>query len=248
MKYFSHPVTGLRNWMRLPKPMKLELSAQIDRSADINQAYQRLRERLIAKDEAGVANLSLELLSAGRSFSEILGEAVSAIGMKPASPEKRRSSAPSAPGLGHAAAAASQRRFVSVAVRDTGVSRQGTLPDSIQEAGAHHRGTRKARSAASGKNRNFAVLLAICGICGVGAGLAPYPLVFQFGARDAIGTVPQISVQVLPPASAAPSANPRIDPAAADSAAAEANHGIDRTGRGYGAEARSDHARTERQY
>ena len=68
-----------------------------------------------------MANLSLELLSAGRSFSEILGEAVSAIGMKPASPEKRRSSAPSAPGLGHAAAAASQRRFVSVAVRDTGV-------------------------------------------------------------------------------------------------------------------------------
>ena len=43
------------------------------------------------------------------------------------------------------------------------------------------------------------MLLAICGICGVGAGLAPYPLVFQFGARDAIGTVPQISVQVLPP-------------------------------------------------
>ena len=210
--------------------MKLELLAQIDRSADTNQAYQRLRERLLAKDEAGVADLSLELLSAGRPFSEILGEAVSAIGTKAASLEKPR----------HVAATASQGRFGSVPVSDAGVSRQDTLPNSIQEVGVHHRGTRKARSAAWEKNRNFAVLLAICGICGAGAGLAQYPLVFEHGAGDSLGTVPQISVQVLPPAGAPPSDSPWIDPVAADSPATEANHVVDRLGRGYGAKARSD--------
>ena len=42
-------------------------------------AFKGLRDRLLAKDEAGVTNSSFELLSSGRPFSEILSEAIATV-------------------------------------------------------------------------------------------------------------------------------------------------------------------------